>query len=245
MGVNLAQAEILGLFVGDGCLQKNYVCFWGNPVEDREYYDQHLPNLFKAAFGIEINPHLKASNSVYGFYVCKPWFLEFFKSVGFLPGSKTYSVRVPDCIKSGSKFMKAAFVRGFLSADGCLNFDRKRGKYIVFKRKFHVFPRIVLRSVCQNLMLDIKELLFELGIKSSIQSTNPKNPGWKTSYGLWVTGERNLKDWFNKIGFSNAGNRTKYEIFSKFGFVPSGTNILQRRKILKGRLDINSFYRDS
>ena len=33
-------AEILGMFAADGCLQKDYICMWGNIHEDKDYYDK-------------------------------------------------------------------------------------------------------------------------------------------------------------------------------------------------------------
>jgi len=35
---------------------------------------------------------------------------------------------------------------------------------------------------------------------------------------------------------------TKYEIGKKYGFCPPNTTILERRNILKGVIDINSYY---
>ena len=244
MGLTVEQAEIIGLFVGDGCLQKDYVCFWGNPKEDKEYYDFYLADLFRKAFEIEINPHHKKSNSVYGFYVCKRPVINFFINVGFSPGSKTYTVSVPKFVKNSDLKIKAAFLRGFIAADGCLNFDKRRGKYTEFKRTHHVHPRIILGTVSEQLASDLWQLLEDIGLKSSIQFKKSKNERFSDSYRVIVCGVKNLELWNRKIGFSTERNRTKYEIFKKHGFMPTNTSLEQRRKILKGSLSINTFYTD-
>ena len=89
-------SEIAGLFAADGSMQKEHISFWGNLYADRDYYDFHLKPLFLRAFHININPHEKKSNSVYGFYICKKEVINFFHSyLGFPIGSKTYSFEAP------------------------------------------------------------------------------------------------------------------------------------------------------
>ena len=57
-------AEVAGLFAADGSMQKEHICFWGNPFCDKSYYDFRIKSIFKNSFGIDINPHHKKSNSV-------------------------------------------------------------------------------------------------------------------------------------------------------------------------------------
>ncbi len=236
--------EIVGFFVADGSLQKNYICFWGNISEDRHFYDIHLKNLFKVAFNVEINPHEKKSNSVYGFYVCKRGVLDFFKEpLGFNVGSKTYIVRVPKIIlNSNNKEIISAFIRGFCAGDGCLTFGKCYGNCRKILSQIHTYPGIQLISVSYNLIKDISFLLDKLDIQHFISKRNSRKVNEVDSYLLQISGKLRLSKWVKLIGFSNDNHQSKYEIFKKHGFVPPFTTYEDRKKILRGELDPYSFY---
>lgn len=57
-----------------------------------------------------------------------------------------------------------------------------------------------------------------------------------------LNGLSNLNLWFKEIGFNSSKHLTKYEIWKRFGFCPPNTNIIERRNILKGKININSYY---
>lgn len=242
--LNANIAEIVGFFVADGCLQKNYICFWGNLSEDRNFYDYYLKKLFKQSFDINIKPHEKKSNSVYGFYVCNKEILNFFKKdLGFNPGSKTYSVRVPEIIMGNEdNLIIAAFIRGFCAGDGCLTFGKCYGNCKEILSKINTYPRIQLVSVSKDLIEDISVLLNRLGIKHFISKRNSRKVNEVDSYLLQISGKKRLEKWMEIIGFSNANHQTKYEIFKKHGFVPPFTTYEDRKKILKGEICPFSFY---
>src|SRR3989344_3373733 len=122
--ISLEIAELAGIFAADGSMQKQHICFWGNITEDKKYYDTIIVPLFRKAFSIEIKPHEKASNSVYGFYVCKKEVIKFFnENLKFPIGCKTYTVRVPAVIRdSKNPKIWCAFIRGFTDSDGTLSF---------------------------------------------------------------------------------------------------------------------------
>lgn len=237
-------AEIAGLFAGDGSMQEEHICFWGNPQTDKHYYDEVLKRLFRNGFSIEINPHYKKSNGVYGFYVCDKKVIRFFKNIlGFAPGNKTYSLKIPERIfRAKNKEIWAAFIRGYFAADGCLNFHKRYGSYCDFKRKFHVYPRLFITSVSKQVLTETQELLSRLGINSRIQFKVSKNPDWQNSYALVVKGEKRLAKWAKIIGLNNLRDKTKLQVFMRFRFMPPNTTLDQRTKILNNELDITSFY---
>lgn len=233
-------SEICGIIVADGCIQKDYLCVWGNINEDREYYDNFLTPLFSKKFNKKLNLHEKRGNSVYGFYLCSRKIVNFLKNNFEFPiGSKTYSIRVPKKILH-SKNIKiySSFIRGFADCDGSLSFSRRKGKYTHFKRKFHFYPRIFLVSASRGLIKDISYMLDYLGIKNSIISgRNDKN----RYYRIILRGNNKLNLWMKCIGFKNHVHITKYEIWRKFGFCPPKTTIEERRKILKDKINPYSY----
>jgi DNA-binding transcriptional regulator WhiA len=237
-------SELAGVFAAGGSMQEAHICFWGNPVEDKEYYDTVLKEYFKSAFGVEIRPHEKKSNQVYGFYVCKKHVLNYFKNeLGFKPRPKTYTVQVPRMImESNDLEIHKAFVRGFMASDGCLNFFKRKGTASKFKRKFRAYPRISIASVSEKIIKELQILLENLEIKSCICFQKSKNPKWKACFRLFINGKERLEKWNSIIGFSNPKDKTKFEIFKKYGFVPPSTSIGQRYKILNNELDIYDLY---
>jgi len=243
--ITLEISELAGVFAADGSMQEEHICFWGNPIEDKEYYDVVLKDLFKKAFEIDVRPHLKESNGVYGFYVCKKHVLDYFiNELDFKPGPKTYTVKVPKIIlESKDLEIQKAFVKGYASADGGLNFYRKTGNYCSFKKKFHYYPRLDIVSVSKQIIEEMSAVLEKAGIQNIILECKSSNEKYKTVFKIAINGKDRLKKYANLIGFSNPKDETKFEIFKRFGFCPTNTNIIQRYSILNNELDIYSFYK--
>ncbi len=230
-------AELAGAFAADGCLQKNYLCMWGNITEDREYYDSVLVPMYEKCFNIKLKPHEKKSNSVYGFYLCKRDIVKFFNEIlGFPIGSKTYIVRVPKIIRnSNSKEILSSFVRGFTDCDGCLNFHKRYAKgYKEFSRKYNTYPRITLDSVSEDLINDIAKLVENIGVNCNISKTKAKLSNEKDKHRIWIRGKARVGKWLELIGFKNPVHLSKVLIWQKFGFVPTKINLQERYKLLKG-----------
>jgi intein/homing endonuclease len=225
-------SELAGLFAADGSMQRNHLCFWGNPIEDKDYYDIHLKSLFLKSFNMDIRPHHKKSNSVYGFYVCDKRIISYFNEIlGFPIGRKTYSLTVPSIIyENKDNNIISAFLRGFCAGDGCLSFDKRYGNYRKILTIIHTYPRIQIRSVSKELLLQLLNMLERLNIVGNISRKKSKKPNEVDSYLLQISGKTRLKTWIDKIGFSNPNHSTRYEIFKKHGFVPSNTTYIKKDK---------------
>jgi intein/homing endonuclease len=238
-------SEIAGIFAADGSMQKEHICFWGNITEDRDHYDKIIKPLFQNSFGIDVNPHEKQSNSVYGFYVCKKPIISYFNNyLGFPIGKKTYAVRVPKVImNSNNPKIWSSFVRGFTDSDGCLNFDKRHGSgYKEILKIIHTYPRIKIACVSHNLILDISILLERLGIKHTIRKTKPIKINESECSIIDIKGKDRLEKWIAIVGFNNPVQQTRYEIFKKHGFVPVNTSLSQRKEILKEDISPWDFY---
>ncbi len=237
-------AELAGLFAADGSMQKGHISFWGNIREDREYYDNVIRPLFKKAFDIEVRPHEKASNSVYGFYVCKKRVIKFFnEDLGFPYGKKTYTVRVPKRIlRSSDLEILSSFLRGFSDGDGNLNFGKKYGKCQKILKIINTYPRIHLTSVSVPLIDDLSFLLSQLDINHTISKIRARKSNESDSRRIEIRGKPRVKKWMEIVGFSNPVQTTRYEIFKKHDFVPVYTTLIQRKAILRGEIDPWSFY---
>jgi len=237
-------AELAGAFAADGSMQKEHICFWGNILEDRLYYDIVLKSLFLEEFGVEVRPHDKKSNSVYGFYVCNKSIIKYFvETLGFKPGKKTYDVKAPRVImKSQDPLIWAAFIRGFCDCDGTLSFGKRYGNYHKVYKIIHTYPRIQIKSVSNEIISDISELLNRLNIKHITCVLRKTRPNETDSKLIQISGVPRLEKWIDLVCFNNHVQFTKYEIFKNYGFVPPSTNIAQRQAILEGSIDPLDFY---
>lgn len=243
MKVSEELSEVLGMFAADGCLQKQYICIWGNINEDKNYYNKIVCPLFSRIFKKNITAHEKKSNSVYGFYLCDKKIVEFFRKIGF-SNKKTYNVRVPKIIlNSNNSKIYAAFIRGFVDCDGCLVFQRRIGKYKLFKRKFHTYPKIEIKIISKQMIEDLSCMLNKLGIKHTKHITKSKKVNEKQVYSMVVRGPSRIQSWIDKIGFNNPVQYSKYLIWKKFGFCPIRTSLKQRELILDGKLNPYLIYK--
>ena len=243
MQLDCRLSEACGMMAADGCVQKSYICMWGNITEDRNYYDFYISPLFFELFKKKFNVHEKKSNSVYGFYLCSKEIVKFFNELEFPIGSKTYSIKVPEIIlKSKDIVIYAAFIRGFTDCDGHLSFLKRNERYGYFKRNFHYYPRIFLSSTSYNLIKDISYMLEYLGIKNSVIIDKSRKLNEHDRYRITLRGIENLEKWIKIVGFSNSVNFTKYKIWKRFGFCPVNVSVIERTKILKGVVSLYLYY---
>jgi|SRR3989339_1345317 len=164
--MNEKEAELIGMHVGDGTLYlagNGQVPVWElrGSITEQEFYE-HVKNLIKEIFDIEVKPKYRGPNS-YGIQTTNKIITLFFLDNGFKPGTKTYTVRIPDYIKTAEINMKRAFIRGLFDTDGCICFDKNR-------TAFHYYPKMEFNFASKDLRDDLVLLLNELGFKGLPQN---------------------------------------------------------------------------
>jgi len=248
MKISKELAEIFGIHAGDGYLRndgKRTELDISGHVEDKEYYDKHISNLFLKEFNLKLNCRYFPHRNTYGFVVRQKEIIELFHKFGFPYGRKGQIVNVPESVlNSKDNIIKACFLRGIADTDGSLTFDRKfkSGKYIKFKRERNYYPRIIFMTISQPLFEDISKLLVDLKFRFYTQIYTPKNPKENIKYKIWITGTKELERWMALVGFANFSKFSRYLVWKKFGHCPPKTTRAQRESILKGELDPNSLY---
>ena len=241
-------AEILGIHVGDGYMRvrggHHELDISGN-LEEKEFYDKHVIKLLKKEFsleylnGIEFQPRNTYGIKLYKKHICKR-----FIDLGIPIGKKGDNLCIPTQILGDSKLIRR-FLRGFFDTDGNIYFaKRASGDYTKFHKTRHYHPRISLDTTSRKLFEDLKKALDSLNINYSTYIRRVKNEGWKDNFSIRINGKIQLMKWISMIGIKNPVKRTRYEIWNKFGFCPPHTTLKQREKILIGRIDPNSFYKD-
>ena len=130
--------------------------------------------------------------------------------------------------------MKKSFLKGLFDTEGSMVFKKRY-------REKHYYPTISIGSQSKNL---IKVFLDEIGIKSCASYDVDCFRNWKNCKRnvVDIYGENNMNLLFGKIGFDSSKHLTKYKIWNKFGFCLPYTDILERKKILKWEININSYY---
>jgi len=247
MEISEELAEIFGIHAGDGYLRndgKRIELDISGHVEDKEYYDKHISNLFLKEFGIELNCRYFPHRNTYGFVIRRKDVVELLHKFGFPYGRKGNIVKVPESVlNSKDNIIKACFLRGIADTDGSLTFDRKfNGKYTEFRKTRNYYPRIIFTTISKPLSEDVSKMLKYLDFRFYNQLYRPKNPKDSIKYKIWITGVKELEKWMTLVGFANYGKFSKYLIWKKFGHCPPKTTQMQRDSILKGKLDPNSLY---
>lgn len=242
-------AELFGIMVGDGCIHlresppnriKYEILIYGHSEEDLDYHNLTTSNLFYKLF--KIKPYIRDVYGKNAIKICvtsKAITSFLIKKMGFISGNKIKNAcGIPQYFfKVKDKTIVAALIRGIADTDFYLVFKiRKDTKF-----KEHHYPLIAGQFASRALTEQLKELLNELGIHSHLEKGIRKlNNKLFRHYRVVVVGKKNLEKWINLIGFSNPKHYTKYLVWKKFGFCPPRTTLAERRKILKGIVNINS-----
>jgi intein/homing endonuclease len=230
------------MFAADGCLQKKYICMWGNIYQDKDYYNRVVCQLFSKVFNKNVIAHEKRSNSVYGFYLCNKDAVKLFRNLGFT-NNKTYDVQIPKkVLDSNDKGIYAAFVRGFADCDGGIDFLKRKGKYKPFKLDYNTYPRIEMVSVSHEIIKQVSSLLNKLDIKHTSYYKKSVEINERVALKISIRGSLRVEEFMKKIGFNNPGHYTKYLIWKKFKMCPPKTILEQRKLILNGEINPFDFY---
>ncbi len=235
-------AEVCGIHAGDGYLRnsgyKRELDVSGN-LEEKSYYDGYVAPLFSRVFKLEVKTRSFPSRRTYGFVIRDKTAIENMHEVGFPYGKKSSIVRVPEFVmKSKNKWVKAAFLRGFFDTDGCLAFERKRGKYCTFKKTHHYYPLLILNTISGGLANDMEILLEELGLHFCRECRRPKQEGWKPLNRIWLRGTF-FVEWMKLAGSKNPSKLSRYQIWKRYGHCPPNTTFAERLSILSGEIKLD------
>jgi len=239
-------SNYIGIHIGDGYLNINKrknsksvdynIEYTGHEVDEIEFHEEYIVPLIRGLFNIE--PYLRIGNkTTVRTYFRSKAILTFLKEVIGIPKGNKRDIEVPPIIINSNLKMKKSFLKGLFDTEGSMVFKKRY-------REKHYYPTISIGSQSKNLIKVVKVFLDEIGIKSCVcyNLRNYRNGKVNFEHQIDISGRKNLDIWMDKIGFNSSKHLTKYDVWKKFGFCPPNTNIIERRKILKGVVDINSYY---
>lgn len=208
--MNKELAELIGMHVGDGSLYKTKWCLvWEmrGGLDEKDYYKNRVVNLLKRLFDFEFVPKFRSGgkNGCFGVQTTNKTLIEGLLNAGFKPGTKTYTVRIPEyIIKSKGRLIKTRFIRGLFDTDGCIRFGR------INKNKLHTYPRIEFCFASKDLRDNLNVLFRELGFRSYVWGKN--------QFSLCLAGINNLEKFMKEVSPKNEKHINKYKLWKKYGY---------------------------
>jgi len=195
--INKDLAEETGIHIGDGSMNiyNGVYCYTlaCHHVDDKEYIDQHIINLYEKIYGIKLSPKIW-SKGAYGFRIHNKNIVKFKKEVLKLPYGKKSNIIIPQQILE-KEDLKKSFLKGFIDTDGGVN------TFLANKNK--IYPRIEMCNISKELMYQINSMLHEFGFRTSIWRINKNKPNWNEGLRITINGFEMVKKWVDEIGFSN------------------------------------------
>lgn len=239
---------LIGVHVGDGTMNiyrrkdgfnGHPIGYSGHLIDEEEFHVRIIKSLFKKLFNKNMSVRFdrRKNHSCINSYTNSKGIITFLNKVIGIPLGSKRDISIPKIIKQSSKEIKKEFIKGLGDTEFSLVFKKRH-------KDKHYYPVISLSTQSKNLQKDIIEILIEFGFNPWYISEYPTSRNGKPLFTnqINLNGLNNLNLWMKEIGFNSEKHLTKYQVWKRFGFCPPYTNIIERRKILKGEIDINSYY---
>jgi len=185
--INTNDAYVIGLLIGDGCINDKIVCLSSIDVFCRERFRDFILRR-GGSIGTETQREVRC---------CKVTTAETVNQLGFYDENRKKIV--PRIIREGDKDTICSMLRGYFDADGCVE---KSG--------------ITATTNSYTLSIQIRTILLNLGILNNIRKRYIIPPGHNAEKCYWEISIQNVKDaklFNNIIGF---GLERKQKLLDKF-----------------------------
>lgn len=240
-------SEFCGAMMGDGWIQNDERCLFlaGDPVDDRDYYDNHIIPLVSKMI-VPVCPKEFTYWGVYGIGIYHKKIIRQLLKVGLMKGKKVANTHIPMWIMKSNKNVKIAFLRGVFDTDGGISMQKDYTKYAdSFNANYHTKSRIRIVSISKKMIAGLSEILEFLNFRFVMRE---RKGGFKcnrnnsSSYYIEINSIKDVHRFFNEVKPNNYKHITKYLIWKKFGFCPPSTDINTRKDILKNRINPFNLY---
>lgn len=215
--MNPELAELLGVYMADGCISTGGRVIFAVEENDKELQER-IRATMKNQFGIDMGMAQQKEGDkslcmiFYSHDLC-----DFFEKAGWQKkGAK--NAFVPSSIFQSSKEVAYAFLRGLFEGDGDVHSDG--------------YPR--LYSVSETLVKDVQQLLFGLGIVSSVHCYKSANRYGKLPvYHLSIIQEKSVAEFCKNIGFisprkqERLASRQRRKAYESYDVIPNQEKLLR------------------
>lgn len=198
--INKEWAAFLGLFVSEGSISKvkgrsKYSCLqFGFSDKDVEFIEK-IDSLLYSLFGSRITrcpTRGKIQYSLNSVLFCE-WLAAVCNIRDF---SKTNNITIPNCIKQSSREIQTEFLKWLFEGDGSA---KKNGNGY----------RITYSSKSCNLVSDLKTMLLNFGILSSLIEEGRSDYPGEVYYELQLVSDKSRSEFCNNIGFLTSSKNSK------------------------------------
>jgi len=242
--------EFLGWHMGDGCISVNdrysEFALTGDIIEEAEFYENTvIPSfnlLFKGQLRKTIELKKYKSTGVCGIFLFNKVFVFYLIDNYRLSSGKKTKIVLNHNLKT--KKDKVEFLRGVFDTDGSIYFCKSNYKTVnpsVF-RKFHYKPKIKIAMISEDLIIQIKGFLEDIGFMPRYSIYNSKKLNELPVHNLVLDLKKDIEKWLDTIGFRNPKHQTKVKIWEKYGFCPPKTTIAERKIILDEKNHVLNYY---
>ena len=166
-------AEIVGAFIGDGCLSRYYikkrkkwqqvVLFTGSWKNDSLYYKNVIQPIIQKYFKIQCELYHRKDDNTVLFRTYDKNFIQFFLSLGFNFGPKAGNVTIPNNILIDKQLVKGC-IRGVFNTDGTV-YQRYSRKHRNHPKHYTDYKVVQFKSKSKELMKQIRAVLLDFGFK--------------------------------------------------------------------------------
>lgn len=210
MRLNEDIAEVIGAFIGDGCIstykengrERTVVLFTGHWKNDRAYYLTKLVPIIRKKFGGFRKTYHRIDDNTIRYVLCDKKIIRFFKKMGMPIGEKENLIRVPIEISSNKRCTKAC-IRGIFNTDGSV-YSRYSKQYTGHARLYRSYAVVQFKMKSNEVILWIKKQLEDLGIKVN-RTTKVLNCNI-----IRITDQDSVKKFFGEIGFTHPYHKKRY-----------------------------------
>jgi intein/homing endonuclease len=156
-------AELVGILLGDGGIQKYQIKISLNHTKDKEY-SKYITKLIYKLFGLKTGSTINKKESVEHLYISRKEVVSFLESIGLKTSNKTQNqVGVPDWIKENIEYAKYC-IRGLFDTDGCVVVEKHR-----IKTKEYSYPRLNFTNSSNPLIRGVFDILTTLNMEPKIR----------------------------------------------------------------------------
>ncbi len=210
MGMTPEMAEVVGAFIGDGCIstysegsrRRTVVLFTGNWKTDKPYYERFIIPSIRGCFGGTRKPYHRRDDNTIRYVFCDRRITCFFLRLGMPVGVKSNRIPIPRVI-GADRGLSSACIRGIFNTDGSV-YARYSKKYRRHSRLYGRYAVIQFKMQSITVIAWIKETLESMGINVNriTQSSNCRI--------IRITDQGSVRAFFRQVGFTHPHHESRY-----------------------------------
>jgi DNA-binding HxlR family transcriptional regulator len=139
------------------------------------------------------------------------------------------------------KEMAIINLQNYFDGDGCICFSPGTRRYTSSKTKINYYPLIDWITESSEVAEQIKQILLLLKFNPFIMK-HMEERGGRIRHVVRIGGRYNYERFLSTFTSNNPNHLTKILIYEIYGFCPPNTTLIDRVKILQGKLTPESFY---